>query len=140
MKTAPTFMKIKPILIVVAFLVIGIGCGALIGPWIGKLSRPTPHAQIIAGNFNDIVKPTGKDIVMFSLSTCPHCRDARQYLKENHISYIEFQVDKSKQALQRFKELNEAGVPVIFTSRYEMRGFTSDDMSKFLALSDVKHS
>lgn len=133
-------MRVKHLLIVVLFLALGLGSGLIVGPWIIKLSQPAPVAQITDGNYSSYLQPSGKYIVMFSLSTCPHCRDARAYLNRNGVAFQEYQIDKSKVAYEIYSKLKENIVPVILTSKHKMLGFSPDGMTKLLQVDGIKGS
>ncbi|KGI76654.1 hypothetical protein LF63_0113845 [Oleiagrimonas soli] len=117
--------------IVVAFLVLGLGAGWYGGPMVARWMHPEkPRVQV--GDFRHQLPADGPRVVMYSLSTCPHCRDARAYFKAHGIAYVDREIDKSDAALQAFKQLHERGVPVIFTPSHEVRGFDREGLTTAL--------
>lgn len=130
-------MRLKNVVIIIVFLALGIGVGRVAGPFVAKLSSPAVAAQISAGNYAEYLKASGKPLVMFSLSTCPHCADARKYLNKHKVSYKEYQIDKSSAALDSFGKLHEKGVPVFLTNQHKLVGFTAEGLGELLAKDGV---
>ncbi|NKZ39963.1 MULTISPECIES: glutaredoxin family protein [Oleiagrimonas] len=124
-------MNIKSIAIVVAFLILGLGVGWYGGPVVSRWMHPV-KPTVVAGNFSQQLPANGPRVVMYSLSTCPHCRDARAYFKAHGIAYEDRVIDQSKKAMKAFEQLHERGVPVIFTPSHEVRGFDRKGLTSVL--------
>ncbi|WP_430392030.1 glutaredoxin family protein [Dyella sp. 20L07] len=118
-------MKIKGIVLVALFLIVGAASGTLLGPrlnaWLHPAAAPKPHVEV--GDYASYVQSAGTPVVMFSLSTCPYCKEAREYFAANGISYKDYVVDQSPEAKQMFDGLKESGLPIIITRHHLIRGF-----------------
>jgi len=117
-------MQLKNVLLVTGFLALGIGAGLGLGRYAPSLFREAAPAPISQGDFlAEYIKPAGKPVVMFSMSTCTHCQKARTYFNEQGIAYAEYVIDQSADAKAAFDRMEEAGVPVILTATHKIRGF-----------------
>lgn len=76
-------------------------------------------AQTSPSNAN--IKPEKAVLIVYGSDECHHCIDTQKYLKENHIEYIFYDIDKNQDALREmlFKlkkaniSTNNLGIPVI---------------------------
>lgn len=61
------------------------------------------------------VKPSGVKtplVVMYTLSTCSHCKEAKEYLKKNNIPFIDREVDTDEEHMATLMKLYDSmGVP-----------------------------
>jgi glutaredoxin len=66
------------------------------------------------------------DVVLYTTSWCPYCRKARDYLRSRGIDFIEYDVEKDKEAAIRKKQLdNRGGVPFAIINGRSVRGFSA---------------
>lgn len=70
-------------------------------------------------------------IVMYSVSWCPHCREAKEYLTKNDIPFINHDVEVDAKAMDELTiKYNSTGVPVIVFGKGNdeviMKGFTPE--------------
>jgi len=70
-------------------------------------------------------------IVLYSVSWCPHCRAAKEYLTENNIPFSNLDVELDSKAMEDLTVKYESkGVPVIVigngANEVVLRGFTPD--------------
>jgi glutaredoxin-like YruB-family protein len=68
-------------------------------------------------------------IVLYSVSWCPHCRDAKEYFTRNNIPFINRDVEMDEKAMEKLTgEYNSSGVPVIVigtgSNEVVVKGFT----------------
>ena len=86
---------------------------------IGKI----PHAQI---------KPL---VIIYTLSTCPHCMEAKEYFTKNNIPFVNREVDADSQhmddLMQIYDKMNvpyqKRGVPlIIIGDSIKLQGFNKD--------------
>ena len=70
-----------------------------------------------------LLRRANADLLLFSLSTCPHCRNARSWLEQHQLPFTELVVDTSLPAQQLFDELKEPALPVLVTRDRLIRGF-----------------
>jgi glutaredoxin len=117
---------LKNLLFLAVFLAVGVGAGVGVGRYLIPLLRPAPALPLFvsSGDFGEqYIKPTGKPVVLFSLSTCPHCRDTRAYFASHGIAYTDYVIDESEDARIKFEALNEPGVPLVLTTEHKIRGY-----------------
>lgn len=74
-----------------------------------------------------------KTVTLFSTQLCPHCKTAKAFLKENHIQFIEKDVNKDAQAQEEMARRNIRGVPTFIIGEDVVVGF---DRAKILQLVD----
>ena len=68
-----------------------------------------------------IVKPEKTVMIVYGSDECHHCTDTKKYLKENHIEFVFYDIDKNQEALKEmlFKlkkaniSTNNLSIPVI---------------------------
>lgn len=118
-------MKFKGIVVVALFLVGGALLGSLLGPRLGTWLHPPAAARppVETGDYTSYIQAAGTPVVMLSLSTCPYCKQAREYFVAHDIAYTDYVIDQSPDAMRMFNELKEKGTPVIITRHHLMRGF-----------------
>lgn len=78
-------------------------------------------------------KGKDKDVVLFALSTCPHCKHARQWLDSHEVEYRFVYVDKL-QGDQQKSALEESGrynpdntFPTLVIDGYTIIGFRESE-------------
>ena len=70
---------------------------------------------------------TGK-VVIYTTERCSICKKAKKYFRKNNISYVDYDVNKSRTGKIDYKLLRGKGVPIIIVGNKRMNGFT---VSKF---------
>ena len=77
-----------------------------------------------------------KKVSIYTTPTCGYCREAKEFFKDNSISYEEYNVltdmDKRKEMIEKSGQM---GVPVIVIGDDLMVGFDRDKMSELLGIS-----
>jgi glutaredoxin-like YruB-family protein len=74
-------------------------------------------------------------IVLYSVSWCPHCKDAEEYLTSHKIPFINKDVELDENAMSDLMDKYKSkGVPVIVIGNDEkiMKGFDRDKFEKVL--------
>jgi glutaredoxin 3 len=74
-------------------------------------------------------------IVIYSVSWCPHCREAKEYLTSHNIPFINRDVELDDSAKEELIEkYKSGGVPLIVFGNDEkvMKGFNRDKFEKIL--------
>ena len=66
------------------------------------------------------------DVIMYSTQWCPYCHKARDFLKQANIPFIEYDVEKSSRAYQRYEEISGRGVPVFEIGKQTIQGFDKE--------------
>ena len=89
-------------------------------------SPATPPAD--NSGYKQTIKATPKlKVEIYTTNWCGYCKQAKEYLNSRRISYIEYDVEKDKDALKRKKELSpNGGVPVAVINGKVIRGFSSN--------------
>ena len=64
------------------------------------------------------------DVVFFTAPWCGFCDQARDYLDETGVDYLEIDVEASTANNRKFQEVNGRGVPLIFIGQSRMVGFS----------------
>lgn len=67
---------------------------------------------------------SGHNVIIYSTEWCGYCKKAKRYFKKNHISYIEYDIEKDAKANKRYKEMGATSVPVIIVGKKRMNGFS----------------
>ncbi len=91
----------------------------------------------------EVVNEDGKqenEIVMFALSTCGHCRRAKQFLKESGVKYSFTFVDlmdydKKQEVKKRLQEKFEKRVAfpfLVVNMEHSITGFLKQEYEKFI--------
>ena len=80
-------------------------------------------------------------VVIYTLSTCPHCREAMEYLKENNIPFIDREVDTDGEHMATLISIYDSmggpeqkrGVPlIIIDNRIRIQGFNKEKLQDAL--------
>jgi glutaredoxin 3 len=124
----------KQVLLIGLFLAIGGLGGKLAGPTIAAWMQPSP---IQHSDYSKYLHASGKTLVLFSTSTCPHCKQARAYFASRHVDYQDYVIDQSPDAMKLYLTLDEKAVPIILTTSDKIRGFSSTVLDKELNLSST---
>lgn len=72
-------------------------------------------------------------IVLYSTSWCPHCREAKEYFKRNHIAYVNRDVEEDGDAMEALVgKYQSRAVPVIVIGNDEkiLKGFKQEEFEK----------
>ena len=77
-----------------------------------------------AVTYEESIFSEGPKVVMYSTQWCGYCKKARQYFKQNHIAYTEYDIEKDAGARRRHKQMGAKGVPVILVGKRRMNGFS----------------
>ena len=109
-----------------------------VGIWLGPTLRMAhdrwfPEPEFITGDYSDLLTKAGKQVVMYSTSTCPHCKHAREFLEKEHVAYQDYIVDQSPEVEAQFKSLGGSNVPLIFIGHRRITGFTENTVRESLA-------
>lgn len=77
-----------------------------------------------------------KKVIVYSTPTCPYCKQAKDFLKQNKIEFTEVDVAADeKKAQEMIEKSGQMGVPVIDISGKIIVGFDKAEMKKALGLS-----
>ena len=73
------------------------------------------------------------EVKMYATSWCPYCAKARAYFARRGITYLEVDIEKSKEGRAEYSRLGARGVPVILVGAQRMNGFSEARLSQLLA-------
>lgn len=119
-------MNFKSILTTIAVIAIALGLGVGAGYLVrnsGLLGGGGGGAQLAQGDYSQIYANAGGDVVMYSLSTCPFCKQAKELLEKQNVAFVERVIDKDAAAKKEADGLKINSVPVIYIGDTSMRGF-----------------
>ena len=74
-------------------------------------------------------------IILYSVSWCPHCKEAKEYLTSHNIPFLSKDVELDDNAMQELtSKYKSTGVPVIVIGKDEkvIKGFDKDKFEKVL--------
>ena len=90
---------------------------------------------------------TAPQVVIYTMSTCPHCREAKEYLNNNKIPFINREVDTDDVHMATLMSIYDSmgvpeqkrGVPLfVIGNRIRIQGFNKDKLQD--ALKEVTSS
>ena len=74
-------------------------------------------------------------VVVYSSPTCPWCYKAKDYLRENNISFIEKDISKDyAAAIEMMRKSKQQGVPVLDINGDIIVGFDKENINRLLGL------
>lgn len=80
-------------------------------------------------------------VVIYTLSTCPHCREAKEYLKQNKIPFIDREIDTNEEHMATLIKIYDSigvpdqnrGVPfIVIDNRIRIQGFNKQKLQDAL--------
>ena len=76
-----------------------------------------------------------KKVTVYSTPTCPYCKMAKEFLKENKIKFEDVNVAENRKAQEEMiKKSGQMGVPVIDIEGAIIIGFDKQEIKKALGL------
>ena len=120
---------LKSALALVLFAVVGLGLGLLARD---VLSRSADAVDIVAIDRSIAGVPATDTPVMLSLSTCPVCKQARNWLQARGIKYTEMALDESDEARLLADRLGVLAVPVFLVGEQQITGFDPKQLEPLL--------
>ncbi|MDU2582811.1 MAG: glutaredoxin family protein [Anaerococcus hydrogenalis] len=75
-----------------------------------------------------------RKVTVYTSNTCPHCKAAKNYLRENNIEFEEKNVDEDRSAIDYLVEKGHRGVPVINIEGEDIVGFNKELVDEKLGL------
>ncbi len=76
-----------------------------------------------------------KSVIVYSTPTCPWCIRAKQFLKENNVPFLDWDVSVDKLAAEEMvKKSGQMGVPVIDIDGQIIIGFDKDKIKQLLGI------
>jgi glutaredoxin 3 len=76
-----------------------------------------------------------KNVIVYSTSTCPWCARTKQFLKENNITFQDFDVSSDQQAAEEMiKKSGQMAVPVLDIDGEIIVGFDKEKIKAALGI------
>ena len=76
-----------------------------------------------------------KKVILFSTPTCPHCKTAKRYLKEQNIRFREIDVSRDQSAARdMIRKSGQQGVPQLWINNRPVVGFDKQKINQLLDL------
>ncbi|MCM8820755.1 MAG: glutathione S-transferase N-terminal domain-containing protein [Candidatus Omnitrophica bacterium] len=76
-----------------------------------------------------------KNVIVYSTSTCPYCRMLKDFLKENNIEFVNYDVGIERDKLEEMvKKSGQMGVPVIDIDGEIIIGFDKMRIKEILGI------
>ncbi len=80
-------------------------------------------------------KKSEPKINIYSTPTCPYCKQAKEFLKKNNISFKDINVaEDQKKAREMVEKSGQFGVPVIEIGKKIIVGFQKDELKEALKI------
>lgn len=73
-------------------------------------------------------------VVLYATEWCGYCAKTRTLLKENNISYVEYDIEKSAEGKSQYQSLNGRGVPLVIVKGQLIRGYNPSLMQELLSI------
>ena len=75
-----------------------------------------------------------KHVELFTTPTCPACQQAKKFLDEQGVDYVEYDVAEDEEARNRMvEETGQMVVPITKIDEEYVVGFDRDEMERLLA-------
>ncbi len=58
-------------------------------------------------------EPGQGEVVLYATSWCGYCQKTRELLAEQHVQYVEYDIEKSEEGRRQHRALKGRGVPVL---------------------------
>ncbi len=71
-------------------------------------------------------KINGKQTELYMTSWCPYCRKIAKFFTEKEVNYIAYDIERDKEAKQRFKYYGGKGVPLVKVNNKIIKGYDID--------------
>jgi len=108
-----------------------LGMVVLAGAWIAYHRMPAVSA---GPDMARLAAGTGQgDVVMYTTTTCPYCKQAAAWMTQNGFAFTECNVETHAACDQAFKSYGGNGVPYLVVKGHHMKnGFDSDEFLRAL--------
>lgn len=74
-----------------------------------------------------------RDVVVYTMTGCPHCAGVKDYLKEKGVTFTERNVLEDAQAMTDFKKLGFRGTPVTLVGGEPVVGLDKEKLDRLLS-------
>ena len=108
----------KSILSYSLILAAGLGIGASV-PYVVDALKPA----YTTGDYSAYYSDAKTNVVLYGTASCPYCIQARSFLRERNIAFIDRDVSNSVEDRRDFARLGKQAVPVILVGERMLTGF-----------------
>ncbi len=70
------------------------------------------------------------EVEIYTASFCPHCQDAKIYMKINKIKFTEYNLEKSKSAEKKFLGMGGKKIPLLVVKGKILRSWNQEAFDK----------
>jgi glutaredoxin len=104
-------------------------------------AEPLNNGQTILNGSRAKTPQITAPVVIYTLSTCPHCMEAKEYLTSNNIPFVNREVDSDDHNMEELMKIyEEMGVPeakrgvplIIIGNTIRLQGFNRDKVQEAL--------
>jgi len=90
-----------------------------------------------------LARPTGvadsqNGVILYSTTWCGICKKAKRWLRQNNITFSEYDTEKSERGRRDYKNMNGRGVPIIKVGKQKITGFDSRRLKQLLRKAGYK--
>jgi len=124
----------KSILTFIALLIIFIGAGQLAARMVNESNKTV---TVITGDYSTYGVTESQPIVMYTLSTCGNCVDAKAYLDSKGVEYLEKEVLSSQEFSSEAGRLNVSSVPATIIGDRLIVGFNKEEIDKAISALNI---
>ncbi len=76
-------------------------------------------------------KPASKaPVEIYTASFCPHCQDAKMYMKINKIKFVEHNLERSKAAEKKFLGMGGKSIPLLIVKGKVLKSWNQEAFEK----------
>jgi len=76
-------------------------------------------------------------INVYTTSRCPNCKQAKAFLQQKKVRFVEFNIETNQRAFKEFQKFNSRGVPVITIGEVRFNGFDAKKLEQALIEQDL---
>jgi glutaredoxin len=107
-----------------------------------KIYRDIPQDRQNSEPAADVIKQESKpsletkknpEVILYGTSWCPYCHKARDFFRSRGIDFIDYDIEKDKEAAIRKKQLDtKGGVPFVIINGRSIHGFSESAYERAL--------
>lgn len=71
-------------------------------------------------------------VILYATSWCGYCEKTRQFLNAENIPFYEYDIEKSEEGHDQYREIGGRGVPVLLVNKSVIRGYNPAEILKYL--------
>ncbi len=95
--------------------------------------QPPEDIRVTAPNRTSPASQNTAKVVIYSASWCGPCKQAKAYLTQRKIPFVDYDVEKDARAGEEFRRLGGGGVPLIVIGDQVIRGFSPSAIDNALS-------